>query len=212
MKLYYSPGACSLATHIALEWTAKPYDTHQVNIHPTKSPELLKANPMGAVPVIEDNGWVLTQNSAILNYLADLNPEAKLGGDGTPKGRAEVNRWLGFVNSDMHPAYKPLFGATGYLHDKKMIEKSHEDARARLRKHFEIVDKQLQGREWIAGTRSIADPYLFVMIRWAKGQKVDLSGLHNVERFFKHMEADSSVRKVLAAEATPEPRMERHGT
>lgn len=200
MKLYFSPGACSLATHITLEWIGKPYETHKVGIHP-KSPELLKVNPLGAVPVIEDNGWVLTQNSAILNYLADANPQAKLGGDGTPRGRAEVNRWLGFVNSDVHPAYKPLFGATSYLDDAGMIEKTKDAARKRLRNLFETVDQQLKGRDWIAGSRSIADPYLFVMIRWAKGQKLDLSGLDNVERYFKHMEADTGVRKVLDQES-----------
>lgn len=200
MKLYYSPGACSLATHITLEWIGKPYDTHEVSIHPPKSPELVKVNPMGAVPVIEENGWVLTQNSSILNYLADSNPEAKLGGDGSPKSRAEVNHWLGFVNSDMHPVFKPLFGATDYLGDKAMIEKSHQDSGSKLRHAFEIVDKQLQGRDWVTGARSIADPYLFVMIRWAKMLKVDISGLDNIERFFKHMEADSGVRKVLSQE------------
>lgn len=201
MKLYYSPGACSLATHITLEWTGKPYETHKVAIHPTKSPELVKVNPLGAVPVIEENGWVLTQNSSILNYLADTNPQAKLGGDGTPKGRAEVNRWLGFVNSDVHPTFKPLFGTTSYLGDAKMIEKTKEATRARLRTLFEVADKQLKGRDWIAGTRSIADPYLFVMVRWAKGQKLDLSGLDNLEHFFKHMESDAGVRKALEQES-----------
>jgi glutathione S-transferase len=201
MKLYYSPGACSLATHIVLEWIGKPYDAHKVSLHPEKSPELVKVNPMGAVPVIEENGWVLTQNSAILSYLADQNPQAKLGGDGTPRSRAEVNRWLGFVNSDMHPTFKPLFGATSYLDDANMIEKSRENARSRLRRQFELADKQLQGRDWIAGTRSIADPYLFVMIRWAKAQKIDLSGLGNIERFFKRMENDSGVRKALDQES-----------
>ncbi|MGH8279084.1 MAG: glutathione S-transferase family protein [Gammaproteobacteria bacterium] len=200
MKLYYSPGACSLATHIVLEWVGEPYETHKVSIHPDKSPELVKANLMGAVPVIEENGWVLTQNSSILNYLADSNPKAKLTGDGSLKSRAEVNRWLGFVNSDMHPTYKALFGATGYLGDEKMVGKTKQDARSKLRKQFEILDLQLKGHDWIAGTRSIADPYLFVMIRWAKLLKLDLGGLANIEKFFKHMEADAGVRKALNQE------------
>jgi glutathione S-transferase len=202
MKLYYSPGACSLATHIVLEWIGKPYDAHKVSIHSEKSPELTKANPLGAVPVIEEDSWVLTQNSSILNYLADQNPQAKLGGDGTLRSRAEVNRWVGFVNSDMHPAFKPLFGATSYLADDKMIEKSRENARARLRQLFGIVDGQLKGRDWIAGARSIADPYLFVMVRWAKAQKIDLSGLDNLDRFFKRMESDPGVRKVIGQEVS----------
>lgn len=200
MKLYYAPGACSLATHIVLEWIGAPYETHKVNIHGRKSPELLEANPAGAVPVIDDDGWVLTQNNAILNYLADKHPEAKLDGDGSTKGRAEVNRWLGLVNSDIHPAYKPLFGATGYLEDEAAIDKTKENAREAVRSKLEIVDDHLQDRDWLADERSIADPYLFVMLRWAKGTGVDLAGLDNLERFFERMNDDSAVQKVLREE------------
>lgn len=201
MKLYYSPGACSLATHIVLEWLGNPYEIHKVTIYPEKSVELIKANPMGAVPVIEDGGWVLTQNSAILNYLADSNPASRLGGESTPRGRAEVNRWVGFLNSDMHPTFKALFGATTYLGDAKMIEKTKQQARTQLRRQFEVLSRQLEGRSWIAGARSVADPYLFVMLRWAKGQKLDLSDLANLDRFYKHMEADQGVKRVLQIEA-----------
>lgn len=211
MKLFYSPGACSLAIHIVLEWIGRPYEIHPVKLHGGKSPELVAANVMGSVPVLEDDDWTISQNSAISNYLADIHPEAKLGGDGTPRGRAEVNRWFGFFNSDMHPSFKPLFGATGYLGDEAMIERSRGEARTRLRKQFEIVDHQLVGRDWIAGSRSIADPYLFVLIRWAKGQKVNLTNLDHVERFYQRMQADSAVQKVLAEEKTPAPELERHG-
>ncbi|HWG10939.1 MAG TPA: glutathione S-transferase N-terminal domain-containing protein [Rhodanobacteraceae bacterium] len=200
MKLYTSPGACSMADHIALEWTGKPYTAEIVSRERRATPEFRKLNPAGAVPVLEDDGWTLTQNAAILNYLADKFPEAKLGGDGSPKGRAEVNRWLGFLNSDMHPAFKPLFGTTNYLEDKAAIEKTHENARKQLRGLFERVDEQLGKHDWLAGARSIADPYLFVMLRWAKGVNVDLSGLDNLEKFEQGMRADAGVRKVLEAE------------
>ncbi len=200
MKLYYSPGACSLATHIVLEWIGKPYKAQEVSIHDPKSPELLKVNPSGAVPVIEDDGWVLTQNSAILNYLADVFPDAGLGGDGTPKSRAEVNRWLGLVNSDVHPAFKPLFGATDYLGDEAAIEKVKDNSKKAIRVHLQLADEQLVGKEWLAGSRSIADPYLFVMLRWARAMKVDLSGLDQLDRLFQRMRNDSGVKKVLKAE------------
>lgn len=200
MKLYYSPGACSLADHIALEWIGKPYEAVRVSREERKSPEFLKLNPAGAVPVLQDGDWVLTQNSAILNFLADSFPEAALGGDGTPKGRAEVNRWLSFVNSDVHPAFKPLFGATAYLEDEAAIDKTRDAARKSLRGLFERTDAQLADKEWIAGDRSIADPYLYVVTRWAKAQDVDLSGLDNLARFSARMEADPAVRKALAEE------------
>ena len=141
---------------------------------------------------------MLTQNAAILNYLADKFPEANLGGDGSAKGRAEVNRWLAFINSDVHPAFKPLFGSTAFLEDPAFIEKAKDNARQNLRAMFERLDAQLAGHDWLAGTRSIVDPYLFVMLRWAKGQNVDLSGLENLERFMKRMNDDAGVRKALA--------------
>ncbi len=204
MKLYFTPGTCALADHIVLAWIGKPYEVQKVPREERQQPWFLKLNPAGAVPVYEEDGWVLTQNGAILNYLADKFPEAKLGGDGTAKGRAEVNRWLAFVNSDMHPAFKPLFGFTSYLEDPVVIEKTKANARETLRKMFERVDAQLAGRDWVVGMRSIVDPYLFVTLRWAKGQNVDLSGLDNLEKFFKRMNADAGVSRALAEqEAAP---------
>lgn len=200
MKLYYTPGACSLASHIVLEWIGKPYQAVRVGREERKSPAYLAVNPAGAVPALEDEGWVLTQNAAVLNYLADIHPEAGLGGDGTARGRAEVNRWLGVANSDIHPAFKPLFGATAWLEDATLVEQSKTLARATLRTLFERVDAGLAGRDWIAGPRSVADPYLFVELRWAKAQHVDLSGLGNLERFFNAMLADPGVQRAMAQE------------
>ena len=199
MKLYFSPGTCALADHIALAWIGKPYTLKKVSRDERKEAWFLALNPAGAVPVIEeDDGWVLTQNSAILNYLADTFPESKLGGDGTPKARAEINRWLAFVNSDVHPAFKPLFGEANYLEDPALIDKAKDNARQKLRKLFERLDGQLAGRDFVVGARSIVDPYLFVTLRWAKGQNVDLSGLDNLARFMQRMNDDAGVKKALA--------------
>ena len=200
MKLYYSTGACSLADHIVLEWIGAPYEARKVSREERAAPEFKKLSPSGAVPVLEQDGWVLTQNAAILNYLADTFPEAKLGGDGTAKGRAEVNRWLAFVNSDVHPAFKPLFGSTSYLDDAATIVKTKDHAKVTLRALFAHADAQLGGRDWIAGSRSIADPYLYVVLRWAKGQGIDLDGLDNLAKFVARMEADPAVKKVLKEE------------
>jgi glutathione S-transferase len=198
MKLYFSIGTCALASHIVLAWIGKPYTLHKLTKEQRKEPWFLKINPAGAVPVIEeDDGWILTQNSAILNYLADKHAEADLGGDGL-RGRAEVNRWVGIVNSDVHPAFKPLFGMTSYLDDDAMIEKSKAHARQTLRALFERINARLDGRDWLVDVKSIADPYLFVTLRWAKGQNVDLSGLDNIEAFFKRMNGDAGLKRALA--------------
>ena len=200
MKLYTSPGACSLADHIALQWTGAPFEAQVVSREQRADPEFRALNPSGAVPVLQNGDWVLTQNSAILNYIADKFPQAKLGGDGTPESRAEVNRWLAFVNSDMHPTFKPIFGATAYLGDKAFIEKSQDNARRQLRGQFERVDAQLAGNDWLAGSRSVADPYLFVVTQWAKKTGVDLSGLDNLAAFDARMAADPGVQAAMKAE------------
>lgn len=200
MKLYSFAGSCALATHIVLEWIGKPYELKMIQRDDLTRPEMLKLNPNHQVPILDDGGWILFENAAILNYLADRFPEAKLGGDGTPRGRAEVNRWLAIINSDVHPAYKPLFGTTNYLEDKAAIEKTHANARKVLRRYFEEFNQQLGKHEWLAGTRSIADPYLFVTLRWAKGVHVDLSGLANLAKFEQHMRADHGVQKALKAQ------------
>ena len=200
MKLYYSPGACSLADHIVLEWIGQPYETRRVSREERRSPDYLAINPAGAVPALEDEGWVLTQNAAILHYLTDKFPQSGLDGGSDPRARAEVNRWLAFVNSDVHPAFKPLFGATAYLGDEAAIAKSKANARAQLRGLFARADARLADRDWIAGDRSIADPYLYVVTRWAKANEVDLSGFGHLEAHFRRMGEDPAVRRVLTDE------------
>lgn len=200
MKLYYSPGACSLADHIVLEWIGKPYEAVRVGRDERKSPEYLAINPAGSVPVLDHDGWVLTQNAAILNYLADLHPEAGLGGDGSAKSRAEINKWLAFANSDVHPAFHPIFGSTAYLEDAALIDKTKDAARAKVRSLFERADAHLQGRDWLAGARSIADPYLYVTYRWARATGVDLSGLDALAAYAARIEADPAVQKALSDE------------
>lgn len=201
MKLYYSPGACSLADHIVLEWIGKPYEAVRIGREERKSPEFLAINPAGAVPALVDGDWVLTQNAAILTYLAETAPEAGLCGDGSARGRAEVIRWLAFCNSDVHPVFKPIFGSTAYLEDAALIDRSKADARAKLRDLFARADAHLAGRDWLAdGRRSIADPYLYVMLRWARGTGVDLSGFDHLARFAAAFEADPAVQRVLQDE------------
>ena len=200
MKLYTKPGACSLSDHIALRWIGKPFDLQVMDAAGMKTPEYLALNPAGAVPVLEVDGWALTQNAAILNFLTDTFPESGLGGDGTPKSRAEINRWLAFLNADVHPAFHPLFGSTRFLGEEAMIEKTKDNARQKLRGLFERLDAQLAGKDFLTGARSIADPYLFVTLRWARSSKVDLSELENLERFFARMRADAGVKAAMEAE------------
>lgn len=200
MKLYTKPGACSTACHIALHWSGAPFGVQVLTAEEMKSPAYLAINPAGAVPVLEDGDFLLTQNAAIVGYIADVAPDAGLGGDGSARQRAEANRWLAFCNADVHPAFHPLFGPGRFIADASQFEALKATARQRLRGMFEHADAQLEGREWIAGFRSYADPYLYITLRWASTMRVDLSGLSNLAAFRSRMEADPGVQAALKAE------------
>ncbi len=200
MKLYYLPGACPLASHIALEWTGKPYETQAVGRDEMKQAPFLALNPLGAVPVLVDGDMTLTQSAAILEYVAELNPEAKLLPD-TPRGRAEVRRWLGLVNADIHRTFANVFAAGYFAGDNEEFQrKLIETSTAKLMQLFGVADKQLEGKDWIAGTRSVADPYLYTVLRWAKAKNVDLGAMKNLQAFYARMEADSGVQAALKAQ------------
>ncbi|MCC4596342.1 glutathione binding-like protein [Xanthomonas campestris pv. phormiicola] len=199
MKLYAKPGACSLADHIALRWAALPFELELLDAASMKAPAYLAINPAGAVPALQVDDWVLTQNSAILNYIADRAPAAQLAGDGSARSRAEVQRWLAFLNADLHPAFHPLFGSTRYLEDAAVIARTQEHARERVRTLYARVDAQLATQPWLAGAqRSIADAYLFVTLRWAQALKIELGA--NLQDFFARMAADPQVQAALQAE------------
>ena len=201
MKLYYLPGACSMADHIVLEWIGQPYETHEVARDALQSPEYLKLNPAGQVPALAiDDEWVLTENVAILNYLMDRFPDVNLAGDGSLRQRAEVNRWLCYLNAEVHPAFKPLFRPQRFIAEESQHASVQDMARQRLRGHFERLNAQLAGRQWLTGHRSVADAYLFVVVRWAKGKQLDLSGLDHLEAFGTRMQADPAVQAVMQAE------------
>jgi len=201
MKLYYMPGACSLASHIVLEWIGKPYETHKLSREALKEPEFLRINPMGAVPALTDGDWTLTQNVSILEYLAEQAPESTLLGDGSARSRAEVRRWVGFINSDVHKTFSLLFGAERYLKDEGAQKELAASASALLTKLFAQLDTQLAGKQYLAGAApSVADAYLYVVLRWAHAKEVDLTGLSNLSAFFERMQANAGVKAALQAE------------
>lgn len=201
MKLYYMPGACSLASHIVLEWIGKPYETHKLSREELKGPEFLKVNPLGAVPALADGDWAITQNASILEYLAEQAPQSQLLGDGSARSRAEVRRWLGFINSDIHKTFSMIFGAQRFLTDESAQKELAANASKLLTKLFTQLDTQLAGKPYLTGDApSIADAYLYVVLRWAHAKEVDLSGLNKLAAFFKRMEEDAAVKAALKAE------------
>ena len=201
MKLYTKPGACSTADHIALQWAGIAFELEVVTHQSRKSPEFLALNPAGTVPVIVDGDFVLTQNAAIMRYIADHAPQAGLFGDESPRQRAEAGRWLAFVNSDLHPSYIPLFAPGMFIRGAEHYGTVQELARARIRKHYETVDARLaQSGGWLAGFRSAADAYLFVTLLWADVTQIDVSDLAHIAAFRARMHADAGVQAALKAE------------
>jgi len=199
ITLYAMPGACSLADHIALRWAGAEFELVTLDHGALKQPEFLAINPAGAVPALKVGDWVLTQNVAILNYIADCFPAAHLGGDGSAQSRAEVNRWLSLLNADLHTSFPPLFGASDWL-GEEIAGKIKDAAKIRIRGLFERLDAQLAGKDWLTGAPSIADPYLFVVMRWALWMKIDLSALSNLNAFFARMLANTGVQAAMKAE------------
>ncbi|WP_269499315.1 glutathione S-transferase family protein [Castellaniella sp. S9] len=200
MKLYYFPGACPLATHIVLEWIGKPYEAVRITREQTKQAEYLALNPAGAVPTLVDGDFVLTQSSAILEYLAELNPEAGLLGD-SPRERAETRRWLALCNADLHRTFALVFGASFYSGgDDKATGVLKAQATQKLLDLFTIAERRLEGRDWLTGRRSLADPYLYTVLRWADLLGIDLPGMDALRRFQARMQADAGVQAALAAQ------------
>jgi glutathione S-transferase len=200
MKLYYFPGACSLADHIVLEWTGVPYQTVRMSLESVKSPAYLALNPNGTVPLLIDGDFVLNQNAAILCHLAEQHPQLKLLGDGTLRGRADIMNWLSFLNSDVHFAFKPIFTPSRFLSDPGYAEAIADTARSLVWTLFSRIDKRLAGRDWLTEQRSVADPYLFVMLRWCARVKIRLDGLVNLSRFAERMYSDAGVQNAIQAE------------
>lgn len=200
--LYYATGACSLAPHIVLEWIGAPYEAVKVQFG---SKELLAVNPAGAVPTLrEDDGWLLTQAGAILDYLARKHPEAGLsGGEGLRAG-AEAHRWSSFLTSDLHAAFWPVFRPERYTTDGSAAAKQAVVAagHALVRKQLKNLDAHLDGREWILdGGRSVVDAYAFPMIRWAvKVVPGGIADFPHVQALHDRLAADPAVQRVLDRE------------
>lgn len=172
------------------------------------SKELLAVNPAGAVPTLrEDDGWLLTQAGAILDYLAQKHPEAGLSGGESLREKAEAHRWSAFFTSDMHASFWPIFMPDRYTTETGDEAKKAVVAAGRklVQKQMGILDGHLDGRDWVLGadrgTRSVIDAYSFPMLRWAiKMLPGGLGDYPNVQALHDRIAADPGVQAVLTQE------------
>lgn len=197
MKLYYSPGACSLSPHIVLRELGLPFEavlastkTHKL----TDGTDYYTINPKGYVPLLElDDGQRLSEGPAIVQYLADKAPGKGLIAPAGSMERYRQIEWLNFISTELHKQYSPLFNAA-------MPEEAKAFFRDKLRGRYQLINEQLEGKQYLMGSSfSVPDAYLFTVTNWAGRVGVDAGGA-NVQAFMARMAARPAVQEAMKAE------------
>lgn len=200
MRLYYAPGACSLAPHIIAREANLDVTLDKVNFaDPERRTEsgrkYYEINPQGAVPALElDTGEVLTEAQVVMQYLAAQAPQARLApSDGMARWR--LLETLNFIATELHKGFGPFW--------KKGGEEAKEGARKLLLNRFGLLARKLGDKPYLLGDFSIADAYAFVMLTWARVHGLDLSDLPTLKTYFERVQARPAVRHALEEEGLP---------
>jgi glutathione S-transferase len=199
MKLYYKPGACPLASHIALHETGRPFDIEAVDTTAGRTEsgaDYQAINPKGYVPALQmEDGSVLTEGAAVLQYIADNTPEAGLAPKAGSFARARMQEQLNWIGTELHKAFGPLFR-------EGTSEAEKETARFAVAAKFDFIESQLaDGRDWlIGGTFSVADAYLFAVSNWANFTEIDLLRWPNLAAFVSRCADRPSAKAAMRAE------------
>ena len=196
MDLYFSPLACSMASRIVIYETGGKADFHRVDTKTKRTVtggDYLKINPKGLVPAVRtDDGRILTENAAILPYLADAFSGGSLAGDGFE--RSLVQQWLSFIGTELHTGvFHPLFAPTAAPEVKAF-------ARAEAVGRLTYLNDHLAGREWLTDRFTVADAYAAAVLNWAQFVKLDLAPYPNIVAYVDRLKARSSVAKALREE------------
>lgn len=198
MKLYYSPGACSLSPHIVAHELGLPVAIEKVDTKAKTTEsgrDYLQVTEKGYVPALElDNGEVLTEGPAIVQFLADQKPGSTLAPANGTFARSRLQEMLGYINSEIHKSYSPLFKAD-------TPDATRRERLEYLRKRYALIEKTLAKQHWLLGDRyTVADAYLFTVTRWAEFVKLDLSVFPALTAFQQRVAARPAVQAALAAE------------
>jgi glutathione S-transferase len=198
MKLYFSPGACSLSPHIVAAEAGIPLELVKVDVRTktvARDGDYWDVNPKGYVPALElDDGAVLTEGPAIVQFLADRVPAAGLAPANGSFERVRLQEALNYLTSEIHKAYSPLF-------NPDVLPAVREERLAYLTRRYALIEKQLEGRRYLLGDRfTVADAYLFTLTRWARAVKLDLSGFPNLEAYQKRVGGRKAVLEAMRAE------------
>ena len=198
MKLYYSPGACSLSPHIVAKETGLPVETILASTKTHKlqdGTDYYTINPLGYVPfLVLDDGTTLREGPAIIQYLADQVPDKQLAPANGTIARYKLQEWLTFIGTEIHKSYSPLFNPATPADYKPSVKE-------KLVSRYAFIDREIAGRTWLMGdTFSVADAYLFVCTNWSKVVGVDLSGFANVQAWHARVAARPAVQAAMKAE------------
>ncbi|MGH6947768.1 MAG: glutathione S-transferase family protein [Kiloniellales bacterium] len=202
LTLYYSPGACSMAPHIALEEAGARFDAKAISLKrgDQRQPAYLALNPKGKVPLLLVDGRPLTENLAILTYIARTHPEAKLLPAGNPEAEAQAASFLAWLTATVHPTLGRFFGPQRYTDLPNSADNVKKLAAQQTAESFALIEKQLEGRDWALGDYSVADAYLYVFQRWARALQLDLAPFENYNAHYERMEKRPAVRRMLERE------------
>jgi len=211
LTLFFSPRACSLACHIALEESGLPFSAEAVLIRQGEHrlDAYLAQNPWGKIPALRIGNEVLTETHAILTYIGEMAlPEKNLIPVEDPLQRARAHEWMNFLSSTVHLAFRPLFRPNYLIADPELYPKLHETGIPNLRKTLLEVDHRLEGRTWALGdTYSVCDPYLLVFHIWSQREDVieHVADMPNWMAHRERIEARAATQVALAREGiTPE--------
>jgi glutathione S-transferase len=198
MKLYFSPGACSLSPHIVLREAGLPFELVQVDTRTKKTKtgdDYLQIAPKGQVPVLAlDNGELLTEGPAVVQYIADQVPASGLAPLAGSMERYRVQEWLNFITSEIHKSFTPLFKPNTPDAFKPI-------AKENLTTRFTYLDGKLAGRQYLVGDKfTVADAYLFTVLNWAKFHAIDVAQWPNLKAYMDRVAARPKVREALQAE------------
>lgn len=198
MKLYFSPGACSMAAHIVLLESGLPHTTERVDLRSKTTAggaDFRKINPNGYVPALElKDGTVLTEGPAIVQFLADLKPDSQLAPANGTLERYQMAALLNFISSELHKNFSPLF-------DPQAGAEAQGARRAVLAQRFAFIEQALAGKHFLTGdTFSVADAYLFTVSNWAGVVDVDLSDFTNLQAWQARVGMRPSVQAAQRAE------------
>ncbi len=197
MKLYFSPGACSLSPHIVLLEAGLAHSLDKVDLRSKQTSsgqDFRSINSKGYVPALEtDSGVILTEGPAIVQYLADLAPDRHLAPPNGSIERYQMMGWLNFIGTEIHKNYSPLF-------DPSASDDVKAAARSNLAKRYAHLNTALEGRDYLTGQFSLPDIYLFVVTNWASMLALDLSPYPNVQALHQRVGARPAVQQALRAE------------